>query len=173
MSPILAHSASTAVNYIIGGSVLLFIAQIWMLVTGFQRGALWGIGIFLLFIPVGIILPIVDPRSRPPLLLLLAGFGLIVFSAVGLDRNGKEFASYQDKLKHLTEEIQNKFRPQKATRTLEERQAHVRAWQQDLQNRRATLNINDPAANAAFNKEFNEYLAELQSVKEEMAKAGH
>lgn len=172
MSPILAHSASTAVNYLMIGSVLFFIAQIWMLVTGFQRSALWGIGIFLLFIPVGLILPIVDSRSRPPLLLLLAGFGLLVFSVAGLDRNVKEFASLQDKLRFLKGEVDRKLGTAKDTPSLEERQAHVRAWQQDLQNRRATLNTKDPAANATFNKEFNEYLAELQSVKEEMAKSG-
>ena len=62
--------------------------------------------------------------------------------------------------------------PTLAEPTLAERQERIRTWQQELERKKAALKPYDAVAQAAFDKELNEYLAELKKVKDDMAKTG-
>jgi hypothetical protein len=165
MSPLFAITANTTLILALAAIASLLIGYIWLLVAAAQRGILWFLAVFFIGI-AGLVLAIIEPRARAPFFLMILGVGLFVGAVVNQDSDKTKGMTTRQRMEFLFSDHDTKAGP-----SLAERQEHIRTWQKDLERKKAALKPNDSAGQAAFNEELNQYLAELQKVKDDTAKA--
>ena len=168
VQPILAITPIVASSLFFGGLLLSFIFELWFLWVAFQRGVLWFLGVLLLPV-MGLVFLFVEPKSIKPFLLSFAFLAVSVFGMVTYSAAGPRNLSLKERFMRLAEELDPKLRD--PVKRLEVRKTRVREWQQELGKKKAALPPNDTVAQAAFDRELQDYLVELQSVKDAMASA--
>ena len=173
MSPLLALTVTPPLILFVAAVACIIIGNLWMLAAAAQRGVLWFLAVLFLGFPA-LILVFIEPRARAPFMLMIVGVACIVGTALTLDHEKTKGWSVRKKLDYLFSEHDAKAEPvaEPVVPTLAARQERLRAWQRELERKKAALKPTDPAGQAAFNQELNTYLVELQKVKDEMAKAG-
>lgn len=136
---------------------MLLISFIWFLVVAAQRSIWWLLGSLLLPL-VGIILVVVEPRARSPFFVnLLACAGIFGSIYLGEDT---PLGLESTEIGQLAQSVRRWWEP-----TLEERKANIRDWKKELEAKKSALPRGDAAAKAGFDAEYQEYSAELESVK--------
>jgi|GEM_PF-3086328 len=178
MTITLAIAPGLAFGLCIFALVIMFICGIWMLVVAFQRSFPWLLGC--IFIPfVSFILVIVEPKARPPFFVYLATCAALITMIILVDTPRNANMGPWDRLGYIfSEKARNGSRPNRYTReettpppaaarapSVAARTETLRAWQMELERKRAALNPNDPTALAQFNRELEDYKAQLQQVK--------
>lgn len=178
MTTTLAIAPSLAFGLCIFAFIIMFICGIWMLVVAFQRSILWLLGC--IFIPfVSFILVIVEPKARPPFFVYLATCAALIAMIVLVDtprnanmgpwdRFGYIFSKDARSGSHSSHYIREESTPAPAAPrapSVAARTEALRAWQMELERKRAALNPNSPSELAQFNRELEDYKAQLQQVK--------
>ncbi len=167
MPPFFAHTPHFGVVLMLGGVALVFLCQIWLCVVAARRGFLWLLGV--IFLPfIGFLLPFYDERALKPLLGTVAALWLTGWSIMGVDDEPTRKRSIKEKVYLMKQTIRS---GEMRSETLAAWQGRLQAWQQNLEAKKATLDPKNPAAKAAFDRELQDYTAELTRFKEETARA--
>lgn len=171
MIPSLALAPVAVSCLVFLGVALMVFGNLWTLVVAAQRGILWLLAVLLLPI-TGLILLFVEPKSRKPFVVALLGAGIAVGALFAADREMFQGGDFVDQILRPLRGEKNVAESGSVgdeSGTLEERKARIRTWQTQLEAKKAALKPADAAAQAAFNQEFQQYLAALEKVKAEMA----
>ena len=156
-----------------GGAAVVIVSALWSLVVAAQRSIWWLLAV--IFIPfASIVILFVEPRARKPFVVGLCGLIALVAGYLSLDV--KPNASDPKLVREIKEAIRDGRQVQLEVETsdalpLELRKQRIVSWQKQLEAKKTGLPPNDPAAKAAFDEEFQRYLAALEKVKADMALA--
>jgi hypothetical protein len=181
MPHLLSHTADVGLYYVYAGLALLAICTIWSWVIAAGRGVGWFLAVFF-FSPLALLIfAFVESKAWKPILGMVAGVCILFWGVTGVEGGRASQREALNKLrtalglekKSADGEKEETLEPSApaSAETLEQRKDRIRAWQVSLQAKQAALKPNDPAAKAAFDREFAEYMAELDKVKAEAQKA--
>ncbi len=150
----------------LGGLLLFLIFQIWFMVVAARREVLWFLAVF--FLPfVQLVFLFVEPKSIKPWVLSIVCLAASIFGIVAYNPAHSRYMTTRERITRLREDMELQLA--EPSKQLEMRKARVRKWQQQLEQKKAALNPTDPVAQAAFDRELQDYLVELQSVKDAIA----
>ncbi len=118
---------------------------------------------------------------RLAILMFLAGAGMFLWAVLGLD----SWASAPEKTtweklqriwglsRKVVADERAKIRVQEISmKNLEGRKAAIREWQRELENKKASLDPNDPREKAVFDAELARYMEALENVKSDLGRGG-
>jgi hypothetical protein len=171
MFPSLAPADIAVSCLVLLGLALFVVGEFWFLIVAAKRSVLWLIAVLLLQI-ASFILLFVEPKSRLPFLVVMLGIGFGVGGHFGANPEMRVNGRVDmDRVISVLERetIGHGSVLSGDEGTLEERKVRIRAWQAQLEAKKAALKPADTTAQAAFSQEFQQYLAALEKVKAEMA----
>jgi len=173
MFTFLAISPSAASALVFVGLIILFIGGIWTLVVAAQRSVLWFLAVFFLSPIANLILLFVEPRAIKPFVLGLVGCGVFVFGVLNTEGD-KPFGQKLEAIFHDEEEGESDEKGKvsleaPSAQPLEARKKRIQDWQKQLEAKKAAIRPGDTVAQAAFDKELKEYMADLNILKADIA----